>query len=213
MDKLNDMSVFNCGGEFLLIEYGKTCDMLELNYLQYDKIVKFYIVFSMGMLSIAGFMIKEKIIYSGAVSEASTMSMLLFLYIPFMSIVCGVYSLFYVVMLRNRDAWCYNRLNMVRKIILNNSGNDYCEEYINSRYGKVSAFVFSEKTLFKHIWYKCAQAISIIIIGWSSFLFYVFFSKNISILAFSLMIVLVSFFSKKMYLKLFNLVGINVIRS
>lgn len=166
--------------EFILKEYDMTAKALSDNLKSVERVTNHNRYFTAGLLSIIAYILTN-IDKSPSIVElfgVTSVKFIIFVLLPFLGIVSCISTIFSLVKYRRRDAWCYSRMNLIRKICLSDEDSKILfrfKEYSNSRYGRITEFKFDAKKVMQHEWRHNARVVEPIIGLWISFIISYFF--------------------------------------
>lgn len=192
--------------EFIISEYNKTFDSLTENFKAIERVTSQYKYMTAGLLSIVAFILgnlKDNAAFIKLIGM-EPLRFVMFILFPFLGIIVGVATIQSLIKYRERDAWCYGRMNSIRKIMLSENGAISAEfvEYTNSKYGSIKDFSFQEGKGLRHEWYYSAKIVEAISVVWIM-LFLSYFFINIWLIIFAVILFLIlnsitnSFYRKK----------------
>jgi hypothetical protein len=197
----------NYSYEFLMKEYEKTFESIKDNFTSIERVTNFYKYLTAGLLSIIAFILGmvEKMNPLPALL-INSMKLILFIFLPILGITIGVSSILSLTKYRKRDAWCYGRMNLIRKIMLSNDLSilPKFKEYSQSKYGEVSDFKFSGQNYLKHEWRYNALIIEVISTIWAVLIVNYFYEGKLLPFIPFILIPIVIIIGNSIYKKIFK---------
>jgi hypothetical protein len=155
--------------EFLLKEYESTSQALLNNADRAHKITGLFQLVNAGLIALivalVGFLKESQ---SGPSLEKLGILLPCFSLLSLGAALVGLLIVVYILRLRFRDIWCYNRMNLIRRIFLENTLGDALKAYITSPYGTTESYQMTPRRFFRSDTFINTAIVAVVSCSWAA---------------------------------------------